>query len=136
MKERRSKSEKVQKRRTEGRNKAEREAIPTAIVRKPCKDCGPISAPPCVREFISSSLLRSFSSSFQPRFLQQPQSSGVYVRVRIAQDTKNKNAQSLASLHVKQCATFHREENDLTREKHPVSSLDINSNFLQNPRDS
>lgn len=69
-KERRSKSEKVQKRRTEGRNKAEREAIPTAIVRKPCKDCGPISAPPCVREFISSSLLRSFSSSSQPRFLQ------------------------------------------------------------------
>lgn len=35
----------------------QRKAISTAIVRKPCKDCGPISAPSCVREFISSALL-------------------------------------------------------------------------------
>lgn len=68
--ERRNESEKVQKRRTEGRNKAQREAIPTAIVRKPCKDCGPISAPPCVREFISSPLPASSFVGLLPRFLQ------------------------------------------------------------------
>jgi len=47
-----------------GRSKAQWKAIPTAIVRKPCKDCGPISAPTCVREFISPPLpARSASSS-------------------------------------------------------------------------
>lgn len=58
--------EKVRRRRTEGRNKAQREAIPTAIVRKPCKDCGPISAPPCVREFISPPLLSAAVASLGP----------------------------------------------------------------------
>jgi len=59
-------TEKVRGRSTEGRNKARRKAIPTAIVRKPCKDCGPISAPSCVREFISSLLLPFRSASTFP----------------------------------------------------------------------
>lgn len=122
---RRNELEKVQKRRSEGRNKAQREAILTAIVRKPCKDCGPISAPPCVREFISSLLS---TSSFVRLLLPATIFTVAMVQWHLWSHLICRDVGDNYRIH-KVSFTIHLEKM-LWRKEHPIYPININNNFL------